>query len=151
VLLGGIARDGNPKIRNPNESILIDEHVRRFEIAVQDALRVGCRQAVAQLLGNVDDFLSRQAADPAYKSGKVFAMDELHRIEDFAITFADVENPADRGMRDLSGQANLVEDALSSFRIGRMDQLQGHRHLEDQIVGSPDLAHPAVAEARDRR
>ena len=52
---------------------------------------------------------------------------ELHREEDPALGFADVEDAAHRGMRDLPREPNFVEDALARRRAGRIDQLQRDR------------------------
>jgi hypothetical protein len=76
-------------------------------------------------------------------------MDELHRVENFAFAVADIKDPAYRRVRNLAREANLVHDALAPVRVGGMDQFQGDRKLEDQIVGPPHLAHAARSEARD--
>ncbi len=94
----------------------VDEDVRRLEIAMQDALRVGSREPVAELLTDVDHLFGRQPAHPANQRGEVFAMDQLHGVEDFASSFADIEHPADRGMRNLAGEPHFIEDEPSAPR-----------------------------------
>ncbi len=52
-------------------------------------------------------------------------------------------------MRDLPRQPDLVEEPRPSLGAGGVDQLQRDRRVEDEIVGAPDVAHAAAAEARD--
>ena len=52
-------------------------------------------------------------------------------------------------MRDLPREPDFVEDRARGLRARRMDQLQRDRGLEHEIVGAPDVAHAAAADARD--
>ena len=52
-------------------------------------------------------------------------------------------------MRDLSRQADFVQDAAAGPAGRGTNELQGDRRADDQIVGAPDLAHSALAEARN--
>ena len=116
---------------------------------MQHALRVRGRQAGAQLAGDVDDLLGRQPADAPEQRREVLAAHELHREEDLAVGLADVEDPADRRMRDLPRESHFVEDALARLGARRVDQLQRDRRLEHEVVGAPDVAHAAAADPRD--
>ena len=116
---------------------------------MQNALRVGSREAIAELMTDVDHLLGRQPAHPANQGREVFAMDELHGVEHLARSFADIEHPADRGVGNLAGEPHFLEDDLPRLWIGRVNQLERDLGLEHQIVGAPDLSHPAFAEARN--
>ena len=150
VQIGVDPGNGDAEVGNPHLSAVVDQNVRRLEVAVQHAACVRGGQPAGQLAGDVHDLLGWHAADAAKQRGEVFAGDELHRVEhDAALGLADVEHPADRGMRDLPRQANLVEQPRPRVWTGRVDHLQRHRHLQDQIVGAPDVAHAAAPDARD--
>ena len=76
-------------------------------------------------------------------------MHQLHREEDEAVIFPDVEHATDRGMGDLTREADFVHQLRVGRRPGRGDQLERNRRLEHQVVGAPDVAHAAASEARD--
>ena len=114
---------------------------------MQHTLGVGGGQTRAQLTADVDHLLGRQPADAPQQRGQVLAFNQFHRVEDAALGLSDVEDPADRGMRDLSRESNFVENA--AFRDGRRDDLQCDRGLEDEVLGAPDIAHPAPSDPRD--
>src|SRR5215213_7373420 len=52
-------------------------------------------------------------------------------------------------MGDLSSQPDLVENPLAASRVRRVDHLQRHGGIEDDIVCPPDVAHSAAADPRD--
>jgi hypothetical protein len=144
-----LARQRDAEVGDPDHALVVDEHVGRLEIAMQDALPVRRRQAAAQLAGDVDHLLGRQPADPADQRRQVLSFHELHRVEDAELRLADVEDAAHGRVGDLSRQADFVQQPLAPFRDRRVDQLQRHRRVEHQIVGAPHIAHAATADARD--
>ena len=90
-----------------------------------------------------------QTARALEERGQILAVHELHRKEDRVAGFADVEDPAHRRVRDLPREPHLLKDASAVRRAGRVDQLERDRRLEDQVVGSPHVAHAAAADARN--
>ena len=90
-------RDSDAEIGDPDQPVVVDQHVGRLEIAMKDALGVRRGQPGAQLMGDVDDLLRGQPADAAEKRGQVLASNELHRKEDPALGLADVEDATDCG------------------------------------------------------
>ena len=76
-------------------------------------------------------------------------MDQLHREEHFAFSFAYIEHAANRGMRDRPRHPYFVEDAGTIAAGLRPDELESHGRSQHEIVGAPDLAHPAAAQQRD--
>ena len=116
---------------------------------MKNAVGVRHRQAAAQLPADIGDFLRWQPADAPQKRGQVLALDELHRIEDAAGGFPDIEHAAHGRMRNLPRQPDFVEDALAAFRGRRVNQLQRDRGQQDQVIGLPDVAHAAPSDSRD--
>ncbi len=106
-------------------------------------------EPAAQLPRDVDDLLGGEPPDAPDQRGQVFAADQLHRQEHFAVVFADIEDTTDRGVRDLPRQPDFVQDAAPRAGRRRPNELQGDGRSKRQIVSAPDLAHSAAAEARD--
>ena len=94
--------DRDAEIGDADAPLAVDQHVGRLEIAVQDALGVGGREAGAQLPGDVDHFVRGQPADAAQQRGEILAAHQLHRKKDQAVGLADIEHAADRGVRNLA-------------------------------------------------
>ena len=69
-----VRRDRDPEIGDPDQAVVVDQHVGRLEIAVQHALRVRRRQTGAELTGDVDDLLGRQPADAPQQRREVLAV-----------------------------------------------------------------------------
>ena len=75
--------------------------------------------------------------------------DELHREEDHALRFADVEHAAHGRVRNLAGEPHLGEDPLARGRTRGFDDLQRDLGFEHEIVRAPDIAHAAAADPLD--
>jgi hypothetical protein len=144
-----VAHHRDAEVADANQSVLVDEDVRRFQIAVEDALRVRRRERVAQLPPDVGDLLGRQAANAVDERVEILALDQFHRQEEVPALFADVEDATDRRMRDPPRQPNFVEKKDLPGRRRRPHDLQRDGHAEDEIVGAPHVAHPAVAQTRN--
>ena len=142
--------DRDAEVGDADAAVVVDQDVGRLEVAVQHALRVRGREAGAQLAGDFER-PSPTAAGPTRRSSAARSSPCTSSIEKNTMpsVFADVEHAADRGMRDLPREPDLVEDRAARRRAGATDQLQRDRRLEHQIVGAPDVAHAAAAEARD--
>ena len=127
--------------------VVVNEDVGRLEIAMQDALGVGRRQSGAQLVRNLDDLFRRQAADSSQQACEVLPPVRTPSRRRPHRRLADVEHPAHRGVRDLAGKADLLDDVRARFRARRADQLQRDLGIQNQVVGTPDVAHTAAAGA----
>ena len=143
------ARDRDAEIGDAHLTVFVDQDVGGLQVAMQHAAGVRGGEPGAQLPRDVDDLLGGQPPDAPEQRGQVFAADQLHREEDFAVGFADIEDAADRRVRDLPRQPDFVQDAAPRPGRRRPNELQRDRRLEHQIVGAPDLAHAAAADARD--
>ena len=102
----------------------------------------------AQLLSDFQHAFRGETAGMAKQCGEVLTLDELHRVEDLAVGLADVEHAAHGRVRNLPREPHLFEDPLAFGVSGRIDELQRNRRVEDEVVGAPDLSHPAAPDAR---
>ncbi len=146
--------DAGPVGRTANHaaaSLAADEkNVRRFEIAVHDAKFVGCAQAARHLSDDVDCLEDRQPTDPAQTLLQVFAVEVLHHQEYQPIgRGAEVGHVDDVGVADATGGLGLDEELLHNFRLpGKpvVQHLDGHRLLENDMLGAVDDAHATLAD-----
>ena len=140
-------RDRDAEVGDTGESVVVDQHVGRFEVAMQDALGVSGGDARAELPGDVDDLVGRQPADVAQECGEVLAAHELHREKDEAVGFPHVEHAADRRMRDLPCEPHFVQETFARIDAAGEEHLEGDGRIEHEIVGAPHVAHAALTDA----
>ena len=149
VAIGLGPRNRNAEIADAHEPVVVDEDVGGLQVAMEDPLRVGGHEARAQLAADVDDLLRRQPAHAPEQRREIFASDELHREEDHALRFADVEHAAHGRVGNLAGEPHLGEDPLARGRTRGFDDLQRHLGFEHEIVCAPDISHAAAADPLD--
>ncbi len=85
-------------------------HVRRFEIAVQDAARVRVLDGVGDLDADVHDLAERERCLPDALRERV-AVNELHHDAGAAVEIEDVVDRRDAAMVQLRGGARLANPA----------------------------------------
>ena len=149
---GIVRRRGDSKIGDANVALAVEHHVRRLQIAVDDAAVVRRRDAGAQLPRDVERFVLRKAPDAAEQRAEILAVHVLHRQKRTAVRFAEVVEADDVLVRHLPRDAQLVVKLGQTrcvARDGLGQELQRHRLIERQILGAIDLAHAAAAEHRD--
>jgi hypothetical protein len=128
-----------------------DEDIARLDVAVDDALRVGCIQRV----GNLDrqtkqDFdLDRSSGDAMFQG---HAIEKFHGDERIAGLFTDVMDGADIGMVERAGGLSLALEAvqglgIASDLIGK--KLQSDEPVQACVFRFVDDAHPPAAEPFD--
>ena len=117
------SRNRNAEIADAHEAVIVDQDIRRLQIAMKHALSVRRRKTRAQLPPDVDDLLRRQAADAAQQRREIFAADQLHGEKDHALGFADVEDAADSRVGDLAREPHLAEDPLARGGPRGLDNL----------------------------
>ena len=143
---------GESEVGDADGAAPVNHHVVRLEVAVEHPFVVGGGQSHTKLPRNLDGLVLGKAPDLSNQSGQILAVNVLHGEEVLALNFPDVIDPADVGMRNLAGHADLIVEALEPARmIGQIprQKLQGHRLAEFQIVGSVDFAHAAFAQQSD--
>ena len=125
----------------------VDHDVRGLEVAVKDALLVSGTQASAELPGDLQPLLRRQATDAAQERSQILSVDELHREEMTTLDLAHIVDAADVRMRNLPGDPNLVEEPPQAARLPLEragQELERDRLAQLKVVGTIDLAHPAA-------
>ena len=137
------------EIGDANLSSAVEHHVGRLQVAMEDAAVVRRGKAGADLSNDLDGLVRRQPADAAQERRKVFAVHVLHRHERTAVPLADVMDPADIGMRDLTCGARLIAQARRQGGLVAAQKLQRNGLAEREIVGAIDLAHAAATEQAD--
>ncbi len=140
---------GKTEIGDPHLAALVQHHVLRLQIPVEDSLAVRCGEPGAELVRDVEAFLIGQAADAPRQRREVLAVHELHGEERHAGHVADVVDSAHRRMRHLAGDANLVVEArqVAGIALARLrEELEGHWQVEREVVRPVHLAHAAATE-----
>ena len=145
------AATARPKSVMPDVAVAVDHHVRRFQIAMEDAALVRRGQAGAHLPRELDRLVLRDASDPAEQRREIFAVDVLHREKPAAVGFAEVVQAADVLVRHLARDAQLVVELRQVHGVGGDgvgQEFQRDGLVERQVLGAVDLAHAASAEQR---
>ena len=78
--------------------------------------------------------------------GERLAVEQLHRDEEPAGVFADLEDLAGVGVADAGRGAGLAPEALAALLVGAGDRLQRDAAAEARVLGRVDDAHPALSE-----
>jgi hypothetical protein len=144
--------DCQPEIGDADVSIAVDHHVRRLQVAVQDAALVSGGDAGAQLTRDLDGFVLREPSNAAQQRCEVLAVDVFHREEPSALVLAEIVETADVLVRHLARDAQLGVELREPIGIGADacgQKLQRDRLIERQVVGAIDLAHAAAPKKRD--
>jgi hypothetical protein len=110
-------RNRETEVRDPDVAAPIEHDVRRLEIAMQHAALVRGRQSRDELPRHVERLFVRQVPDALDERRQVLSIDELHRQEVLAAGLADVVDAADVRVRELAGDADFREEALTPHGI----------------------------------
>jgi hypothetical protein len=125
-----------------------NKDVGRFEVAVDDAVKVGEVHRPCQNLHEPGAFVraGRRRAEPG---GQTPAVHELQRQERPAFVFADLEDLHDVGVlkaRDRLGlAAKEGQGAIAGVRSGQ-DHLERDHSVQGEMTGLVDDAHAAAAQ-----
>ena len=147
-----VSKSRETEVHDPDMAGVVEHHVRRFQIAMDDAALMRRREPCAELTRNIQGLVFREAADASERGREVFSVDILHGQVQKAAGLADVVHAAHVGMRDLSRRSYLVVKLREASGIAAEvlgQELQGHRLPEPEVVGPIHLAHPAAAEQAD--
>ncbi len=144
-----IHRLGEAEVEDLDGAVGPKLHVRRFQIAMDDALFVGCLQGVGDLASDrecVGD-RDRSAAD---HHRQILAVDQLHhergaavRRADEAVDLGDVRMVQRRERVRFPGEAS---DALGVRGEERRQDLDCYVTMKLGVAGAIDLAHTACAQ-----
>ena len=110
---------------------LLEHDVLGLEVAVHHPLLVRGREALGDLLRDLDHPIGRQDLGPAKNLRQRLALDERHRQVLDAVDLAEVVDADDVLVRDLAGQHQLaLESQLEIFRRGGVRLREGSNHLD---------------------
>ena len=137
------AHAGNPEVGDLRAALLVEEHVRRLQVPVDEPVLMGVSEPGRELACDVRGALvvqgpSRHEAILERSAGKVL---EDHVGAPLASV---VEETADVRVRE---RGDRVRFALEAHRVGTgTEQLDGDGAVELIVVCNPDLGHAAGAE-----
>ncbi|MCX5746396.1 MAG: hypothetical protein NT062_28295 [Proteobacteria bacterium] len=155
-------RPRDPEIEDLHVAVGRQHDVRRRHVAVHDAERaavpVGLAVRVVEARGGLRDDVGgdrdgagdRLARGLGHRGAQVLALDQLHRQEQLAVGLPEVEDLHDVAVRELDGDARLVDEAADepAFAGGaRQDPLERLDLLEPGDADGldlVDLGHPPL-------
>ena len=152
VVLDLLGKVGETEVHDLRRAAAVEHHVGGFQVAVKHPEVVRGSETGTELTRRLDGLVRGQAADAAEQRREILAVDVLHRQEMLSVGLAQVINPADVRVRDLTRDANLVVEPGQRRRLGRHrtgQELERHRLRQLQVVGAVDLAHSAATEETD--
>jgi hypothetical protein len=146
----GVGDPRDAEVEDLDRALVVDHHVRRLHIAVDDAgsMRVG------QAVGDVRDPLENpQHGDPlraAHVLGKRVPLDVLHGDERLPLVLADVEHRNDVPMTQSRDRARFAGETRTQILVtGFFEQLDGDLAFQEGIPGEQKFTHAALANSVD--
>jgi len=139
---------GQAEIEHLRLPALRDENVRRFDVAMNDALGVRGVDGVRDLNPEVENLFDRDRVTVQVLAQR-FAVDELHRDERRVVLLADVVDRADARMVQCGRGQRFAAKALQCLRILRHavgQELQRDRALQPRIGRLVDDTHSSSTE-----
>src|SRR5712692_4247988 len=136
------------EVENFDLAALSDKDVRRLDVAVNDALRMGGVQSVGDLDAPIEHEFGGQrlAGDTVVQR---CAFEEFHDEEGLAVAFANVVNGADVRMIQRGSRAGFALQTLERARIAgqfRRQEFEGYVTAEPGIFGLVDNTHPTFSQ-----
>src|SRR5271156_4432051 len=123
-------------------------HIRRLDVAVENAVGVSLRQAGAHLAGDVDG-LARGKRSVADAICQRTALVEGHDDENGTIfSMLNAMDDADVGMVERGGGARLTQKRVHVMGSGGdriREKLERYHAFQPEITGAVDNAHAAMA------
>lgn len=106
---------GDAEIAKFNLAILRDKQIRRFQVAMDDAIVVGVLQGRRHLPRDGDRFLPGQSAGIFENVFECGSIDQLHHIEKLTIAFAAAVIGDDVGVRQLLQNNHFALELLKRW------------------------------------
>jgi len=125
------------------DAVRSEEHVRRLEVPVDEAMLVKGGQGVQDRERDVDGPGGGQglASQPL---GEGLALEQLHGDEGQPVVLADLVERAEARVVDARGRAGLAPEPLPGRLVGKAPQgLDGQGASELLVAGGVDDTHPA--------
>ena len=152
--LGHVRRAGarDAEVGDLDAALLVDHHVVRLDVAVDDPALVGVAGGAQDLQHDVDRRLRRRRAALADDVLERAPADQLHRDVVGAVPLAAVEDADDAGVLQARRAGRLAPEALDERDVlGQVavEQLERDAAPELLVLGLVDVGHPAGAELGD--
>jgi len=126
----------------------VEQHVRGFEVAVQDAAFVGVLNRLGDCLDAGGRVSGRHGIVP-HRLCQVAAFDVVHREVLLALVFADFMDGDDIWMPQTGRGFGFRTEPLHRFIAGKMsgqDHLHDHGAVQTHLPRLIDYAHPAAGD-----
>ena len=131
------------------DAVNAQEHVRGFEIAMDDAARVQRAERRQDREAEPDCFRRRNGSTLETR-GQRFALEQLHDDERAAFVLPNLVQRTNVRMTDRCGSTRFAQEPIAHLRIGcRLDRLQRHRSLKPLVDRFEDDAHAAAPNLTD--
>ena len=138
---------GETEVGQVGVVLLAEQDVRRFDVAMDEAMAVGGVERPAELRHDAGRPLGSEAPLGADERAQVGPVDVAHDDEQHAVVLARVVDGEDVGVLDRGGGLGLGHEALAKVRVvgeARADDLQRDGSLEAELRRAVDDAHPAA-------
>ena len=145
---------GEPEIGDVRVVLFVEQDVRGFQVAVQDAAPVCIVDRQSDLLHQPCDG-SRVVFEPRAVPFEIATGEKLEADEREAAILAHLVDRHDMGMVERRDRSGLDPEPVDRVGIrhesGGPDRLQGHDAAEFLVPGFEDDAHPAGSDLLDQR
>ena len=150
---GGGGQPGDAEVDDVGCSLLVDEDIRRFDIAVDDAFPMGIVQGVADPGDQSDDFFELEPLARCQELFQALAVHIFHGDKRLPQVFAHFVDGDNIGMGEVPGRAGFAHKPhLSLLLLRRVaqeletDRLDGHGAFDVGIQALVDDAHGSFSE-----
>ena len=146
---------GDAEVGQPRSTVLTQEHVLGFDVAVDQALAVRVLECRGQSRADRTDLTVRERRGATDAVLQVATLDQLHDDERRARfrVLADVVDRHDVRMAQARRGTRLASKALEGLGIAcvlRVQQLDGYAPIQQRILRLPDGRHPAPRDLADQ-
>ena len=119
-----------------------------LDIAMDDAVTVGVRQRIGELLKDPDDVVDREPAHAFDVAVERLAIDEWHHVEESGTARPRVEERQDVRVLQLTRRTNFIEKAFDVDRRGHLglQDLECDIAIVFEIAREVDRRHPAASD-----
>ena len=139
---------GEAEVGEVGGAVAVEEDVRRFDVAVEDAVVVEVVDGAGDLGDEVDGFVERQRS-VAEECSQIVAVDEIHGAPQLPFLVTGVVDRHDARVADAGGQTRLGEEPAALLDGGAAPGCQKlHRHVTPQMEmpGPVDDSHPSPSQ-----
>lgn len=147
----GVSSDA--KVCNDGASVVFDEDVFGFEVAVDDFDAVGGIESFADLDGEVVGFEEREGSAMFKDTIKGLAVDQFHREIIASVFFAKIEDPSDVAVCNFSGESNFAlktSEDLGILDLPGEQEFEGDDIVEFEVACAVDFARSAFTDQGDQ-